>query len=62
MYKIYEKLRDAKGLTDYRVSQDTAIPRSCFADWKAGRSVPKVDKLMKLADYFGVPLETFVKN
>lgn len=61
MYVKYAELRDKKGLTDYRVSVDTGIPKSTFSEWKSGRSKPKVDKLKVLADYFGVPLETLLE-
>lgn len=62
MYETYEKLRDEKGLSDYRVSVETKIPRSTFSEWKSGRSKPKVEKLLKLATFFDVPIETFIKE
>lgn len=62
MYKNYAKLRDERKLTDYRVSVDTGITKSTFTDWKTGRSKPKVDKLMILAEYFGVSIEYFLKE
>lgn len=62
MYETYEKLRNEKGLTDYRVSIETHIPRSTFSEWKSGRSKPKVEKLLKLATFFNVPIETFIKE
>ncbi len=61
MYEKYVSLRDKKGVTDYRVSVDTGITKSTFTDWKTGRSKPKIDKLQVLADYFGVPVEFFLK-
>lgn len=61
MYERYVELRDKKGVTDYRVSEDTGITRSTFTDWKNGRSQPKVDKLKILADYFGVSIEYFLE-
>ncbi|MBQ8662509.1 MAG: helix-turn-helix transcriptional regulator [Eubacterium sp.] len=60
MYHKYAQLRDAAGLTDYKVAKDTGIPKSTFSDWKAGRSKPKVDKLLKIANYFGVPVEELI--
>lgn len=57
MYDIYCKLRDRKGVSDYQVSKDTGVNRSTFSDWKSGRSVPKRDKLQKIADYFNVTVE-----
>ena len=62
MYKKYVVLRDKAGITDYKVAQDTGIPRSTFSEWKSGRSKPKADKLKKLAKYFGVPMEYFVEE
>jgi repressor LexA len=61
MYGKYARLRDQKGVTDYRVARDTGITQSTFSDWRAGRSKPKTDKLLKLAEYFGVSIEYFLK-
>lgn len=60
MYEKYVELRNSKNLTDYRISEDTGIPKSTFSDWKSGRSKPKVEKLKILANYFGVPIEYFL--
>lgn len=61
MYKKYAELRDSKGITDYRVSEDTGITKSTFSDWKSGRSNPKTEKLIILAKYFGVTIEYFLE-
>ncbi len=61
MYEKYVRLKKTKGVTDYRVSEDTGITKSTFSDWKSGRSTPKVDKLKILADYFGVSIEYFLE-
>lgn len=61
MYKKYIKLREEKGVTDYRVSVETGITKSTFTDWKNGRSEPKLDKLKKIAEYFGVSVDYFVE-
>lgn len=57
MYANYERLRNKKGVTDYRVAAETGIPRSTFSEWKNGKYEPKVDKLIRLANYFGVTVE-----
>lgn len=62
MYERYVKLREEKGVTDYRVSADTGVTKSTFTDWKNGRSKPKMDKLKLIADYFNVPLEYFLSK
>lgn len=60
MYKRFEALMNAKGVTAYRVSKDTGISTSTLSEWKNERYVPKVDKLIILANYFGVTLEYLI--
>lgn len=59
-YENYAKLRDDRGLTDYRVAKETGIRQTVFSEWKAGRSAPKIDKRKKLADFFGVSIEQLI--
>lgn len=61
MYAKYAYLRDKKGITDYKVAKETGIAPSTISDWKNGVSMPKSDKLLKLAEYFGVNIEYFLK-
>lgn len=61
-YKRLEVLLRSRNITAYRVSKDTGIGQSTFSDWKSGRSRPKLDKLAKIANYFNVSLEYFVKE
>ena len=56
-YNIFEKLLKLNKTTVYRVSKDTGIAASTLSDWKSGRSVPKLDKIKLIADYFDVPLD-----
>lgn len=60
MYQKYAELRDAAGLTDYQVAKDTGIATATLSEWKKGTYTPKVDKLAKLAQYFGVDVGVFV--
>lgn len=60
MYEKYAKLRDERGLTDYRVAQDTGIPASTLSEWKAGLYRPKVDKLLKIAKLFNIPVNELI--
>ena len=57
MYEIFELLLKERGVTAYRVSKDTGITTATLSDWKNGKSQPKVDKLQKIADYFGVSMD-----
>ena len=60
MYKKFSELLQNRQLSTYRVSKDTGISQQTFSDWKAGRSTPKIDKLQKIADYFGVSIDYFI--
>jgi len=60
MYERYVALRDAKGVTDYRVAADLGFSRTTLCDWGKGTSTPKLDKMKKLADYFGVSIEELI--
>ena len=57
MYEIFEKLCKEKGVTPYRVSEETGIKTSALSSWKAGRSTPKFEKMKIIANYFSVPTE-----
>ena len=59
---MFENLLKTSGKTTYRVAKETGIPFSTFSDWKKGKYQPKIDKLMKLADYFGVSVEIFLRK
>lgn len=60
MYENYCKIRDKMGYKDSDVAKATGITKSTFSDWKSGRSVPKQDKLKKIADYLNVSIEYLI--
>lgn len=62
MYAKYVELRNAKGCKDSDVARATHIPQATFSEWKKGKGVPKVDKLIKIADFFGVTLDELVRS
>lgn len=49
-------------MTAYKVAKATGISTGSMTDWKKGRSAPKVDKLQKIADYFGVSVDYLLGN
>lgn len=61
MYKKFEDLLVKTNKTIYRVSKDTGIAQSSLSDWKNGKTTPKLEKIIKLAKYFDVPIEYFIK-
>ena len=54
-------LVNARNTTLYKVAGDLGFARSLFYDWKSGKSMPKTDKLIKIANYFGVSIEYFLE-
>lgn len=54
MYEIYQKLLDMNGVKSADVARATGISNMTFSDWKKGKSTPKIDKIEKIAKYFGV--------
>lgn len=61
MYKVYSKLRDARGLTDYEVAIKTGIPQSSIYDWKQRSQKNEsasmsITSLQKIASLFEVSL------
>lgn len=60
MYEKFAELLAKSNKTAYQVSKDTGIAQSVLSDWKTGRSKPKIDKLRKIAKYFGVSIEALL--
>lgn len=57
MYGRYDDLRRERGLSNYQVAKATGISQSTLSDWKNGKSTPKNDKLLILAEFFGVSMD-----
>ena len=62
MYERYAKLRADKGVSDADVSRNTGIGKATLSHWKRGDYTPKVESIIKLADYFDVSLDYFYRD
>lgn len=62
MYEIFAKLLKEKDVTPYQVSKATGVAQSSLSDWKNGRSKPKYEKMLAIADYFGVSVDYLLGN
>ena len=62
MYEKFERLLSERNLTAYQVAKETGLTSTMFSEWKSGKAKPKADKLLKLAEYFKVPIEYFLKG
>lgn len=57
MYDIFSQLCKSRGVSVRQVALACGIATSTMSEWKSGRSVPKMDKMQRIADYFGVSLD-----
>ena len=57
MYEVYQRLLDEKGLKNADVARATGISNMTLSDWKRGKSVPKSDKMRKIAEYLNVSVD-----
>ena len=61
-YTRFDEIISAKKTTSYRVAKGTGISPTTISDWKNGKSKPKIDKLMKIANYLDVNVELFINE
>ena len=56
MLKIKE-LREQAGITQTALSEAIGITQACVAGWESGTSVPRTEKLPKLAEVLGCSID-----
>lgn len=60
---IYEKIAEIcaeKGISIYKLEKDLGFSGSSICKWR--NSTPTVEKLKKVAEYFGVSIEYFLEE
>lgn len=62
MYEKFSELLQKYKTTAYQVAKATGIAQTTFSSWKHGKSIPKTEKLLKIADYFGVDVRYFFED
>lgn len=60
MYKVFEALLEENNETAYKVAKETGVSTATLTEWKKGTYEPKIEKLMLIADHFGVPVTVFL--
>lgn len=55
-------LAEQNNLSFYKIEKDLGLNNSFFSEWKKGKFKPKVDKLQRIAKYFGVSIEYFIED
>ena len=63
--KLSEKilsLRTARGLSQGDLAEKLEVSRQSVSKWETGQSVPDLDKIIKIADLFGVTVDELVRE
>ena len=55
-------LRTGLGLSQEELAEQLAVSRQSVSKWETGQSVPDLDKLIKLADLFGISVDELVRE
>ena len=55
--RALRELRQSKGLTQTEAGQIIGIGKTTYATWEQCRSMPDVDALYRLAQYYGVSMD-----
>lgn len=56
------ELRKQKGLSQDELGNALGISRQTISKWELGQSYPDFQRLVLLSDYFGLSLDTLVKD
>lgn len=54
-----EQLRRASGWSQYELANRAGVPRESVRCWESGETVPRWDRVCRLADALGVEIEKF---
>ena len=60
-YSNFEKAYKSLGITPYRVATDLKFSPMLLSDWKNGWSKPKLDTMVRIANYLNVPVTEFIE-
>lgn len=53
-------LRNLKGLTQEQVAEAVGVSRQSYAKWEQGETFPDIDKCDRLAQFYGVTIDSLV--
>ena len=60
--KQIRKLRKTRNMKQYEIGELLGVSTQTVSSWEVNRTEPNIYYLWKMADYFNVPLEYFVKE
>ena len=63
LYRNYEKFRDEKGWTNYKVIREAGIPQqSTLTAWKNNDQIPRTINLLKICHVLGITLNDITQG
>ena len=60
--KKLKELREKLDISQTELSKKIGIPQSSYSHFEVGRSEPNINTLIKLADFFKVPIDALVER
>lgn len=55
-------LRNINGFSQEEIAEKIDISRQAYAKWESGATVPDIEKCMRLADVYGVTIDSLIKT
>lgn len=55
-------LRRLNGYSQEEVAEKIDISRQAYAKWESGRTMPDVDKAARLAEFYGISIDSLLKT
>ena len=55
-------LRNIHGLSQEEVAEKIDISRQAYAKWESGKTIPDIEKCGRLAELYGVTLDSLIKT
>lgn len=55
-------LRNLKGLSQEQVAEAVGISRQSYSKWEQGDTFPDIDKCDKLANFYGVTIDSLIHS
>ena len=55
-------LRNLRGMTQEEVAEVIGISRQSYAKWEQGETIPDIEKCARLAEFYGVSIDSLVQR
>ena len=57
-----QRLRKAKGISQEELADGLGVSRQAVSKWESEQSMPELDKIIQLSEYFGVTTDFLLKG